>query len=72
MKGIKLTENISYLHCTDPEGNHGVMTLNLGPNRTPKVASIEDQAGFKFWFNQFRKQEATLLTSVVSMGTATV
>ena len=54
MKGIKLTEDINYLHCEDEKGGHGIMTL-MGNGRPIRVAEINDQTDFKFWFNAFSR-----------------
>ena len=54
MKGIKLTEDINYLHCEDENGGHGIMTL-MGNGRPVRVAEINDQSDFRFWFNAFTK-----------------
>ena len=62
MQGIKLSERIKYLHCKDPEGNHGVMILS-GKNGYPtKVASIECQSDFKFWLRNFRLAEENIVS----------
>ena len=58
MQGIKLSAFINYAHCSDPEGGHGVMTFATPDGAQPKVASIEDQQDFKFYFTQFKKAEA--------------
>ena len=60
MKGIKLTERIRYIHCEDPEGNHGVLVL-LGNERFPTVHTYEvnDQADFRLGFNNLRVTEQT-------------
>ena len=60
MKGIKLTERIRYIHCEDPEGNHGVLVL-LGNDRFPTTHTYEvnDQADFKLGFNNLAVTENT-------------
>ena len=60
MKGIKLTERIRYIHCEDPEGNHGVLVL-LGNERFPTVHTYEvnDQADFRLGFNNLKVTEQT-------------
>ena len=53
MKGVKLTERIRYVHCEDPEGNHGVLVL-LGAYGYPtKTLEVEDQADFRFAYTTF-------------------
>tara|TARA_R110001592_G_scaffold101166_1_gene286409 strand:- start:671 stop:904 length:234 start_codon:yes stop_codon:yes gene_type:complete len=54
MKAVSITDRIKYLHCDGgDEGTHGVLVL-LGSHGYPlKAADIEDQAGFKFWYNNF-------------------
>jgi hypothetical protein len=65
MQGIKLSAFINYAHCADPEGGHGVMILHLPDGSQPKIASIEDQKDFKFYLNQFKKAETTLLDGLL-------
>lgn len=65
MQGIKLSAFINYAHCSDPEGGHGVMILQLPDGSQPKVASIEDQKDFKFYFTQFKKAETALLDGLL-------
>ena len=65
MQGIKLSAFINYAHCSDPEGGHGVMILQLPDGSQPKVASIEDQKDFKFYFTQFKKAETALLEGLL-------
>ena len=50
MKGIKLTERIRYIHCEDPEGNHGVLVL-LGTDDYPtRTFEVNDQTDFRIGF----------------------
>jgi len=65
MQGIKLSAFINYALCSDPEGGHGVMILQLPDGSQPKVASIEDQKDFKFYFTQFKKAETALLDGLL-------
>lgn len=65
MQGIKLSAFINYLHCEDPEGGHGVMTFATPDGAQPKVASIEDQQDFKFYFAQFKKAETKFLEGLL-------
>ena len=60
MKGIILSERIRYVHCEDPEGNHGVLVL-LGNERFPTVHTYEvnDQADFRLGFNNLKVTEQT-------------
>ena len=60
MKGIKLTERIRYIHCEDPEGNHGVLVL-LGNERFPTVHTYEvnDQDDFRLGLNNLTVTENT-------------
>ena len=58
MQGIKLSAFINYAHCADGEGGHGVMIYATPDGAQPKIASIEDQKDFKFYFEQFKKAEA--------------
>jgi hypothetical protein len=59
MTGIKLTERIRYLHCEDPDGNHGVLIL-LGNKRHPtKVMEVNDTADFRFAFKNLKVAEET-------------
>ena len=60
MKGIILSERIRYIHCEDPEGNHGVLVL-LGNDRFPTVHTYEvnDQADFRLGFNNLKVTEDT-------------
>jgi hypothetical protein len=65
MQGIQLSSFINYAHCSDPEGGHGVMILQLPDGSQPKIASIEDQTDFKFYFNQFKKAETKFLAELL-------
>ena len=57
MKGIKLTERIRYIHCEDPEGNHGVLVL-LGNDEFPtKTFEVNDQADFRRGFRNLKITE---------------
>ena len=60
MKGIILSERIRYIHCEDPEGNHGVLVL-LGNERFPTVHTYEvnDQADFRLGFDNLKVTEDT-------------
>jgi len=58
MKGVKLSERIRYIHCEDPDGNHGVLVL-LGAYGYPtKAVDIEDQTDMRFWLDGFRRIES--------------
>ena len=60
MKGVILSERIRYIHCEDPDGNHGVLVL-LGNERFPTVHTYEvnDQADFRLGFNNLKVTEQT-------------
>lgn len=59
MKGVKLTERIRYVHCEDPEGNHGVLVL-LGAYGYPtKAMEVNDQSDFRFAYRNLRTAEET-------------
>ena len=61
MKGIILSERIRYVHCEDPEGNHGVLVL-LGNDKYPtKTFEVNDQADFRRGFHNFKVTEDTQL-----------
>jgi len=68
MRGIQLSSFIKYAHCTDPEGGHGVMIYSPPDGSQPKIASIEDQKDFKFYFEQFKKAETKFLECLDSRG----
>jgi len=54
MRAIKLTDDIKYLHCEDEDGAHGVLILHSN-NRPVRVAEVNDQSDFRFWFSAFAK-----------------
>ncbi len=57
MKGIILSERIRYVHCEDPEGNHGVLVL-LGNDEFPtKTFEVNDQADFRRGFRNLKITE---------------
>lgn len=59
MTGIKITERIRYLHCEDPDGNHGMLVL-LGNHRHPtKIMEVNDQADFRFALKNLKVAEDT-------------
>ena len=59
MKGIILSERIRYIHCEDPEGNHGVLVL-LGNDKYPtKTFEVNDQADFRLGFRNLKIAEDT-------------
>ena len=61
MKGIILSERIRYVHCEDPEGNHGVLVL-LGNDKYPtETFEVNDQADFRRGFHNFKVTEETQL-----------
>ena len=59
MKGVKLTDRIRYVHCEDPEGNHGVLVL-LGAYGYPtKAMEVNDQSDCRFAYRNLRAAEET-------------
>jgi len=62
MKAVSLTDRIKYLHCPgeeENEGGHGVLIL-MGVKGAPeKVASVDNQTDFKFWYKNFSLLEKT-------------
>ena len=54
MRAIKLTDDIKYLHCEDEDGAHGVLILHSN-DRPVRVAEVNDQSDFRFWFSAFAK-----------------
>ena len=57
MKGIILSERIRYVHCEDPEGNHGILVL-LGNDEFPtKTFEVNDQADFRRGFRNLKITE---------------
>ena len=53
MTGIKLSERIRYIHCEDPDGNHGVLVLLSAYGYPTKIMEINDQADFRFAYSSF-------------------
>ena len=59
MKGVKLTERIRYMHCTDNDDSHGILIL-LGVAQWPtKAVEIYDQTDFRKFFKNFAITEQT-------------
>jgi len=62
MKAVSITDRIKYLHCpgeSGQENSHGVLILVDADGEPSKVVAIEDQADFKFWYNNFSSVEKT-------------
>ena len=53
MTGVKLTERIRYIHCEDPEGNHGVLVLLSAYGYPTKALEVNNQADFRFAYTTF-------------------
>ena len=53
MTGVKLTERIRYIHCEDPEGNHGVLVLLSAYGYPTKTLEVNDRADFRFAYSTF-------------------
>jgi len=71
MKGVKLTERIRYMHCTDGDGSHGLLIL-LGKYQWPtKAAEIYTQADFKKFYERFvvtEKSQEELMSPQVAVA----
>ena len=58
MRKISLSKRIKYLADQDEQGDIGMMILLArGQDYPTKVAEINSQADFRFWFQQFKTQE---------------
>ena len=58
MRKISLSKRIKYLVDKDEEGDIGLMILLArGQDYPTKIAEINTQADFRFWFTQFQTQE---------------
>jgi len=56
MKAVSITDRIKYLHCPGEDGQengHGILVLLGADGKPMKVASIDDQADFRFWFRNY-------------------
>ena len=57
MTGVKLTERIRYIHCEDPEGNHGVLVLLGNEDYPTRTFEVNDQTDFRIGFRNLASAE---------------
>ena len=58
MKGIILSERIRYVHCEDPDGNHGVLVLLGNDKYETQTVEVNDQNDFRVGFENLRIAES--------------
>ena len=57
MKGVILSERIRYIHCEDPDGNHGVLVLLGNDDYPTRTFEVNDQTDFRIGFRNLASAE---------------